>query len=72
MLCISYCFFPSQLPVSIDYSTLGAIAQAQMFSTAERTHGGLKDSDRIFTNLYRDGDPYINGALKNVGLFCLF
>jgi NADH dehydrogenase (ubiquinone) flavoprotein 1 len=27
-------------------------------------HGGLKDSDRIFTNLYNDGDAYINGALK--------
>ena len=29
-----------------------------------KTHGGLKDADRIFTNLYKDGDPYINGALK--------
>jgi len=24
----------------------------------------LKDSDRIFSNLYRDGDPFIEGALK--------
>ena len=25
-----------------------------------------KDSDHIFTNVYKDGDPYINGALKRV------
>lgn len=36
----------------------------QRFSTATKKYGGLKDADRIFTNLYRDGDPYINGALK--------
>jgi len=29
-------------------------------------YGNLKDSDRIFTNVYQDGDPYINGALKRV------
>ena len=28
--------------------------------------GNLKDSDRIFTNIYKDRDPYINGALKRV------
>lgn len=22
-------------------------------------HGNLKDQDRIFTNVYRDGDPFI-------------
>jgi hypothetical protein len=33
---------------------------------AERTYGNLKDSDRIFTNLYRDGSPWIDGALKRV------
>ena len=32
----------------------------------ERTYGGLKDQDRIFTNLYKDEDPYIEGALKRV------
>jgi NADH dehydrogenase (ubiquinone) flavoprotein 1 len=26
--------------------------------------GGLKDADRIFTNLYNDGDRYLKGALK--------
>lgn len=34
----------------------------------KRSYGGLKDSDRIFTNVYRDGDPYIEGALKRVNL----
>ena len=40
------------------------------FSTSvaseKRTHGGLSDKDRIFTNIYRDGDPFIEGALKRV------
>jgi hypothetical protein len=36
------------------------------FSTGKRVHGNLKDQDRIFTNLYRDGDPFIKGALKRV------
>lgn len=30
------------------------------------SYGNLKDQDRIFTNLYRDNDPYIDGALKRV------
>lgn len=38
------------------------------FSTAppKKTYGNLKDQDRIFTNLYGDNDPYIDGALKRV------
>lgn len=32
----------------------------------KRVHGGLKDQDRIFTNVYCDGDPFIEGALKRV------
>lgn len=36
------------------------------FATTQRTYGGLKDSDRIFTNLYKDSDPYIQGALRRV------
>jgi hypothetical protein len=35
------------------------------FST-KRSYGNLKDQDRIFTNLYCDDDPYIEGALKRV------
>lgn len=35
------------------------------FSSTERTSfGGLKDQDRIFTNLYNDGSPFLDGALK--------
>eukprot|EP01017_Pseudomicrothorax_dubius_P006337 TRINITY_DN1178_c0_g1_i1.p1 TRINITY_DN1178_c0_g1~~TRINITY_DN1178_c0_g1_i1.p1 ORF type:complete len:467 (+),score=118.26 TRINITY_DN1178_c0_g1_i1:20-1420(+) len=33
------------------------------FSTT-RTHGGLKDQDRIFTNLYGDKDAFLKGAVK--------
>ena len=33
---------------------------------APRKHGNLKDQDRIFTNLYRDGDVFVEGALKRV------
>lgn len=29
-----------------------------------RSYGNLKDQDRIFTNLYNDGDAFIKGALK--------
>jgi len=36
------------------------------FSTGKRSYGNLKDQDRIFTNLYKDGDPGIQGALKRV------
>jgi NADH dehydrogenase (ubiquinone) flavoprotein 1 len=27
-----------------------------------RFHGNLQDKDRIFTNVYKDGDPFIKGA----------
>jgi len=43
------------------------IAPLAQFSTGgKRVYGGLKDQDRIFTNLYKDGDPFIDGALKRV------
>ena len=32
----------------------------------KRVHGGLKDQDRIFTNVYCDTDPFVEGALKRV------
>jgi len=40
--------------------------------TTPRKHGGLKDQDRIFTNLYRDGDQFIEGALKRVKFYLNF
>lgn len=44
-----------------------ALSGAAMYRFSEvRVHGGLKDQDRIFTNLYRDSDPYIVGATKRV------
>jgi NADH dehydrogenase (ubiquinone) flavoprotein 1 len=43
-----------------------AFRNLSCFSTAKKTYGGLSDADRIFTNLYKDGDPYIQGALKRV------
>ena len=50
------------------HSNLGSVSLMQ-FSTGTKTHGNLKDQDRIFTNLYRDGDPFIQGALKRVRKF---
>ncbi|KAL4466894.1 hypothetical protein ABPG74_010491 [Tetrahymena malaccensis] len=35
-----------------------------MVISYNRSYGNLKDQDRIFTNLYRDGDPFVKGALK--------
>jgi len=34
------------------------MAMAQ-FSTGKKVYGNLSDKDRIFTNLYKDGDPFI-------------
>ena len=39
-------------------------SRAKYFLSTMRTYGNLSDQDRIFTNLYRDDDPYINGALR--------
>lgn len=39
---------------------------AYRFATTVKSYGGLKDSDRIFTNVYKDTDPYIAGALRRV------
>lgn len=38
-------------------------------TTTNKTYGNLKDADRIFTNVYKDTDPYINGALRRVLIF---
>lgn len=34
------------------------------YNFSAKTYGNLKDQDRIFTNIYCDGDPFIDGALK--------
>lgn len=35
-----------------------------MVSKRYRSYGNLSDQDRIFTNVYNDGDPFIDGAMK--------
>jgi hypothetical protein len=39
-----------------------------MHFSAKRQYGGLKDYDRIFTNLYKDDNSFIDGALKRVSI----
>ena len=36
------------------------------FALGRFLYGNLKDSDRIFTNVYQDDDSYIKGALRRV------
>jgi len=36
------------------------------FASTTKTYGNLKDADRIFTNVYKDTDPYIKGAMRRV------
>ena len=36
----------------------------RMTAMPARYYGGISDQDRIFTNLYRDNDPFIEGAMK--------
>lgn len=42
--------------------------QVRYLSQAEQNvksvYGGLKDVDRIFTNIYHDGDPFLKGSLQ--------
>ena len=35
-----------------------------MSSVPMRMYGNLSDQDRIFTNLYKDGSPWLDGAIK--------
>lgn len=52
-----------QFVVQRCYSTTVASTTT---NTAKKVYGGLKDQDRIFTNLYNDGDWTIKGALQRV------
>lgn len=46
---------------------LGRIFAGFRFATtSNKTYGNLKDADRIFTNVYKDTDPYISGAIRRV------
>lgn len=45
----------------------GGVLQAMQLVDTQvrhRSYGNLSDQDRIFTNLYKDADPFIEGALK--------
>ena len=37
---------------------------ASMVPRRYRSYGNLQDQDRIFTNVYKDNDPFVDGALK--------
>ena len=58
------------------FSSLRVAASTPLFVekkgySTERSYGNLKDSDRIFTNLYGEHDIFINGAKKRVCFFCI-
>ena len=42
------------------------LSRFRFATTTNKTYGNLKDADRIFTNVYKDSDPYISGALRRV------
>ena len=43
-------------------SSLPAVSSSALRQRS-RAHGGLADADRIFTNVYRDGTPLLEGAM---------
>jgi NADH dehydrogenase (ubiquinone) flavoprotein 1 len=42
----------------------GVLRSITSVPSRHRSYGNLKDQDRIFTNLYKDESPWIDGALK--------
>lgn len=55
------------LAVTKPASSAAPVAKSEetwRFSNYDGSHGGLADKDRIFTNLYRDGDWRLEGAMK--------
>ena len=40
-----------------------SFSKINLINTFKRSFGILQDQDRIFTNLYCDGDTFIDGAL---------
>ena len=41
-----------------------SISKTNLINMFKRCYDGFKDQDRIFTNLYWDGNSFIDGALK--------
>jgi len=57
------CLRPT-LVQSANFKGLSNFATIQNTPSVSRTYGGLKDQDRIFTNLYSRHDFRLKGALK--------
>lgn len=55
--------FARQLRVASRNAKLARAFTADV-QTHTQVYGGLKDQDRIFTNIYGDKDPFIGGAMK--------
>lgn len=51
--------------------SFSAAPSAPAPEAAPRVHGGLKDEDRIFTNLYCQGDPFIKVSALLLRCVCL-
>ena len=71
--CLPSASLPPKHSSASVHSTRDVSSSAAAASTGaaapERTHGGLADEDRIFTNLYRQGDPFIK--VRRVARECL-
>jgi hypothetical protein len=48
-----------------------SVAARMMTPGVRGFHGGLKDQDRIFTNLYNEHDRGLKGAMKRVSFGCV-
>jgi len=49
---------------SIRFFSAEAAPQKKPEPAKKRSYGNISDQDRIFTNIYKDEDPFIKGALK--------
>merc|ERR1719232_747331 len=47
----------------VQMRSLNAASMTQL-PLRMRSYGNISDQDRIFTNVYKDQDPFIDGALK--------
>lgn len=56
--------FSSSFSSPLRGLNVGVCGLPTLRSMSTKTHGGLKDQDRIFTNLYGKQDPFIEGAMK--------
>lgn len=53
----------SILPIARPAVAASVRGFATVTDTPVRHYGGLKDQDRIFTNVFCKGDPYLKGAM---------